>query len=83
MKCIMCDRCKKIIEDSQQHRVVTCARPIKRRNDDGKKAYRGDDRQMNDIIWEKDLCTECAAALEEFTSASGEPDTASGETVSE
>ncbi len=64
MKCILCDRCKKIIEDPQQHRVLTCARPIRRRNDDGKKPYRGDDRQMNDIIWEKDLCTECASEIE-------------------
>lgn len=65
MKCILCDRCKKIIEDPQQHRVLTCARPIKRRSDDGKKQYRGDDRQMNDIIWEKDLCNDCAAVVED------------------
>ena len=37
MKCILCDRCKKIIEDPAQHRVMTCARPFKRMNDDGKK----------------------------------------------
>lgn len=67
MKCILCDRCKKIIEDPTQHRVLTCARPLKRRNDDGKKPYRGDDKMMNDIIWEKDLCTDCAAELEEAT----------------
>lgn len=67
MKCILCDRCKKIIEDPAQHRVLTCARPLKRRNDDGKKPYRGDDKMMNDIIWEKDLCTDCAAELEEAT----------------
>lgn len=67
MKCILCDRCKKIIEDPAQHRVLTCARPLKRRNDDGKKPYRGDDKMMNDIIWEKDLCTDCATELEEAT----------------
>ncbi len=68
MKCILCDRCKKIIEDPAQHRVLTCARPLKRRNDDGKKPYRGDDKMMNDIIWEKDLCTDCAAELEDAAS---------------
>ena len=67
MKCILCDRCKKIIEDPAQHRVLTCARPLKRRNDDGKKPYRGDDKMMNDIIWEKDLCTDCATEPEEAT----------------
>lgn len=68
MKCILCDRCKKIIEDPAQHRVLTCARPLKRRNDDGKKPYRGDDKMMNDIIWEEDLCTDCAAELEKVAS---------------
>lgn len=82
MKCILCDRCKKIIEDPAQHRVMTCARPFKRMNDDGKKPYRGDDRMMNDIIWEKDLCTDCAAELEKAASpaeSGGEAD--SGKTI--
>lgn len=78
MKCVLCDKCKQIIEDPQKRRVVTCARPIAHRSDDGKKPYRGDDRQMNDIIWEKDLCTDCAAALEEFLSESAESGDASG-----
>lgn len=82
MKCILCDRCKKIIEDPAQHRVLTCARPLKRRNDDGKKPYRGDDKMMNDIIWEKDLCTDCAAELEEATfPAEDGGGTGSGETA--
>ncbi len=82
MKCILCDRCKKIIEDPAQHRVLTCARPLKRRNDDGKKPYRGDDKMMNDIIWEKDLCTDCATELEAATfPAEGGGDTGSGETT--
>lgn len=79
MKCILCDRCKKIIEDPGQHRVLTCARPLKRRNDDGKKPYRGDDKMMNDIIWEKDLCTDCAAELEEVTFPANDGETGPGE----
>lgn len=79
MKCILCDKCKKVIEDPQKRRVATCARPITHRNDDGKKAYRGDDRQMNDIIWEKDLCADCTAALEEFLEESSESGGATGE----
>ncbi len=70
MKCILCDRCKKIIEDPHQHRVLTCARPLLHRGDNDKKPYRGDDRQMNDIIWVKDLCTECAAEIEAATEPS-------------
>ena len=79
MKCILCDKCKKVIEDQQKRRVITCARPIAHWNDDGKKAYRGDDRQMNDIIWEKDLCTDCASALEEFLEESSESSGATDE----
>ena len=73
MKCILCDRCKKIIEDPAQHRVLTCARPLKRRNDDGKKPYRGDDKMMNDIIWEKEICSDCLDALEEFFEQTVDP----------
>lgn len=79
MKCILCDKCKKVIEDPQKRRVVTCARPIVHRSDDSKKAYRGDDRQMNDIIWEKDLCTDCITALEEFLAESDESGDTTGE----
>lgn len=73
MKCILCDRCNKIIMDIAQHRVLTCARPLKRRNGDDKRPYRGDDKTMNDIIWEKDLCMDCAA---EFEKAAQPTDTA-------
>ncbi len=64
MKCVLCDRCKKIIEDPAQHRVLTCSRPLNHRNDDGKDLYCGDDNMMKCIIWEKDLCTDCATELE-------------------
>ena len=31
MKCIVCDRCKAIIENPRRCRVITCARPLKPR----------------------------------------------------
>lgn len=31
MKCIVCDRCKTIIENPRRCRVITCARPLKPR----------------------------------------------------
>ncbi len=76
MKCILCDRCKKVIEEPQQCRVITCARPLKRREpkDENYIPYRGDDDRMNDIIWKKDLCTDCAAEVEGFIEEMQPPD---------
>lgn len=65
MKCIVCDRCKAIIENPKKCRVITCAKPLKF-DPEFKPAYRGNDRQMNDIIWEKELCSECADMLDAF-----------------
>ncbi len=84
MKCILCDRCKKVIEKPDQRRVVTCARPLRPRpcpEGLGRPPYRGDDPQMNDIIWGKDLCTACAAELEAFVSPAS-PDSGGGDSSS-
>ena len=65
MKCIICDKCKKTIEDPSLVRVITCSRPIRRRHDeDDHRHDHCDDPRMNDIIWEKDLCQECAVQVE-------------------
>ncbi len=67
MRCILCDRCKKIVENEKKMRMITCARPIAHPKPDAPPvAYRGDDRKMNDIIWMKELCMSCAEELEEF-----------------
>lgn len=68
MRCIICDRCGKIIDDQKQIRVVTCARPIHYKKCDNVSfgQYRGDSRQMNDIMWEAELCGECVIDLETF-----------------
>ena len=49
MKCIVCDRCKTIIENPRRCRVITCARPLKPRtacDKGGKVPYRGNDPQV-------------------------------------
>lgn len=67
MRCIICDRCKKIVEDEQKTRVITCARPLTRpKPGTVPVTYRGDDRQMNDIMWMKEVCMNCAAELDTF-----------------
>ncbi len=67
MKCIICDKCKKTIEDPRLVRTVTCSRPLPHRHEEDEPCRgRGDDPRMNDIIWEKDLCQECAAQVEEL-----------------
>lgn len=76
MRCIICDRCGKIIQDPKQMRVVTCARPIRKPvcGEANGVVYRGNDRQLNDILWEAELCGECVIDLESFMekSAGGE-----------
>jgi len=74
MKCIVCDRCKTIIEDVRRCKVITCARPLKPDVMD-KPPYRGNDPKVNDILWTKELCNSCVDELEAFftlTTASGE-----------
>lgn len=66
MKCIVCDRCKKIIEDPKRYRVILCSRPLKPQLN-GAKSCRSDDKQANDILWEKELCMSCADEIENFT----------------
>lgn len=73
MKCIVCDCCKQIIENPRNCRVITCAKPLKPHFVDsgvtsgGRPVqYRGNDRQQNDILWEKEICLDCLDALEEF-----------------
>lgn len=75
MKCIVCDRCKTIIENPRRCRVITCARPLKPRTacDKGFKVpYRGNDPQQNDLIWEKEICDKCLDELEAFFEVGGD-----------
>lgn len=76
MKCIVCDRCKTIIENPRRCRVITCARPLKPRVicEKGKAPYHGNDPQQNDILWEKEICEKCLDELEAFFEADGNID---------
>lgn len=86
MKCIVCDKCKEIIKNPRLVRVITCARPLRAPMSMeggcvvGKPGYRGNDRQQNDIFWEKEICDSCLGKLEAFFEDEGgggttEPDT--------
>lgn len=72
MKCIVCDRCKKIIEDPKKYRVILCSRPLNPQLD-GTKNFRSDDKQANDILWEKEICMSCADEIETFSDAKNDP----------
>lgn len=65
MKCIVCDKCKKVIEDVRRCRVITCAKPFRPDVMD-KPNYRGNEPRDNDIQWTKELCPDCVEALTEF-----------------
>lgn len=75
MKCTICDKCKKIIEKPEQVRTITCTRPMMpavcRRDDDDKIDPRRYpiDKRPNDVVWQKELCMDCANAAEEFLAA--------------
>lgn len=73
MRCIVCDRCKAVIENPRRCRVITCARPWNPRAlcGNGKESYRGNDPQQNDFLWEKELCDDCLDELEAFFEAGG------------
>lgn len=66
MKCIVCDRCKQIIENPKRYRVILCSRPINPTLD-GKSNCRSNDKQANDILWEKEVCLDCALEIENYT----------------
>lgn len=78
MKCIMCDKCKEIIEDPAQVRIITCSRPMKRPAVQ-EAAKREFDPHKQDVIWDKELCIKCALEIESLIN--DEPDDAEGEEV--
>lgn len=61
MKCTVCDRCKKIIENPKQLRILTSAKPIK---PPPSKLYSPTDPMFNEISWKCDLCVKCSEELE-------------------
>lgn len=65
MRCTICDRCNRIVEDERKLKVVTYARPLNV-GASVRCPAPGDNRQMNDHIWTKELCPDCAIEFEEF-----------------
>lgn len=78
MKCIICDKCKEVIADPSQVRIITCSRPVKR-----PAAQEGAKREFNpakqDVIWDKELCIKCALEIESLIN--DEPDDTEEEEV--
>lgn len=65
MKVTVCDRCKKVIYDPQEVRIVEMLIPSPRHLGDC-----AEPRTMEpkDRVWYKELCTECAAEISEAIS---------------
>lgn len=72
MRCILCDRCKKIVGDSRKIRVVTYSRPLYT-DPCSKTPERADNHATNDVLWTKELCPDCAEGLETFMSQATDP----------
>lgn len=76
MKCTICDKCKKIIENPKQLRVLTCSKPVKPHGGNPR-TFNPTDPMSNDISWSYDLCVRCSEEIERLISPdddSYEPD---------
>ena len=60
MRCILCDRCKSIVEDFRKIKVVTYAKPLT------PGPVNADEPSKADRLWTKELCQACAEELENF-----------------
>ncbi len=84
MKCTICDRCGKVIDRHEHVRTVTLTRPIhppKDKNDGychGDHADRHPHPVPNDVVWQHDLCMNCADEVEKFAETVGEDVPAGG-----
>lgn len=71
----ICDRCGKVIDRHEHVRTVTLFRPIIGRHDDDTRTGRPTGRPEpapNDVVWQHDLCMECANKVEAFVETVGE-----------
>ena len=67
MRCIMCDKCKEIIDDPKQVRILTCSRPMKRPPQPCTTTTKTESvPPAQDIIWDKELCVKCVMEIEKL-----------------
>lgn len=77
MKCIICDKCKEVIADPTQVRIITCSRPVKcpAMQETVKREF---NPPKQDVIWDKELCVKCALEIESLINdGAGDDDTGS------
>lgn len=77
----ICDRCGKIIDRFEHIRAVTLFRPIRHQHRD--EDVRSNDRchrdpAPNDVVWQHDLCMDCANEVEAFVETVSSEDTTPG-----
>lgn len=72
----ICDRCGKIIDKFEHVRTVTLFRPIRPRPEED--SHSTDrcrrDPVPNDVVWQHDLCMDCANEVEKFVETAGSED---------
>lgn len=69
MRCIICDKCKKEIQDPRRIRRISCVRPAKRPKPWEPQQEKPDTPPLQDLFWEKEICIDCALLLEEWLDA--------------
>lgn len=80
MKCTICDRCGKVIDSYEHVRTVTLTRPLHHHKDNDDGRCHGDHPKPvpNDVVWQHDLCMDCADEVEKFAETVGEDVPAGG-----
>lgn len=70
MKCIICDRCGKVIKRANKTRIITCARslvPVDSCVCENARPVKAAPRKpLRETVWEKELCEVCLDELEAF-----------------
>lgn len=68
MKCIICDRCGKVIKKANKARVITCAKPLAGVDscvcENAAPVRVPQKKPLRETVWEKELCETCLDELE-------------------
>lgn len=70
MKCIICDRCGKVIKKASKAKIITCARPLVSPDscicENARPVKTVPKKPLRETVWEKELCEACLDELEDF-----------------
>lgn len=63
MRCVICDKCKSVIERPDDVRIITCSRP---RKPVSEPAARTNEPPKQEVLWRSEVCVKCAIEIEDL-----------------